>query len=783
VGDNGVKGYRTSFVSLFDERPVDAPIIKRIQIPLIQRDYAQGRLDRAVGEIRRSFLEALMEAISGGERISLDFVYGKVDVGEGPQPGTFKPLDGQQRLTTLFLIHWYLASLAGTLDPTAAWTSFTYETRPSARRFCRSLVEHALPADHTSPARWIQDQPWYLYTWRTDPTIQSMLVMIDAIDAEARRRHLEKVALAAWERLTAADIPAVSFYLLPLDDLQSEEELYIKMNSRGKKLTEFENFKAHFEQDIRHSPRAAEFERKVDGSWSDLMWSFHGGDNIVDDEFIRFIDYITEICRLRDGKTDPGRLGPRATAVFGPSNPRADEHLAFLFRAFDVWRDGQDVHETFENVFSLAVPGQDGYDPDKVALFGPGNVNLFEQCCRLFDGEREGRRAFTLQESLLLYAVLLHRINGTEDFKRRVRVLRNLLAASGPDEVRSQNMPGLLTDVEAIIVDGDLAPVSKLSRNQVINEQAKAACLDAHPELTLALYRLEDHPLLRGTLAVFELDARHFASRADAFEAAFADPANYLALTGALVAIGAYQRRRPKTQSWQFGTAEPANQDVWRYLLTSATSEDLAPTRNVLGEFLDGLAASGADLTSHLNGIVAVWLADRERGSHFDWRYYLVRYPAMRGGRDDKKDEGKTGVYWGVDGELGYSLCMMRTTTLAGYYRDPILLQVWLDSGVSDAALKPWFSGWTTTPRWLRLSGSGVGIRSVAEGFEVEGPLDLDLEPQFQSVSGAHSVVRLEDGRLMLRVPQVDHGGHLVDCVNRVKLGAQFVSDLGRAGL
>ena len=27
------------------------------------------------------------------------------------------------------------------------------------------------------------------------------------------------------------------------------------------------------------------------------------------------------------------------------------------------------------------------------------------------------------------------------------------------------------------------------------------------------------------------------------------------------------------------------------------------------------------------------------------------------------------------------------------------------------------------------------------------------------------------------------HRGHLVDCVNRVKLGAQFVSDLGRAGL
>ena len=676
-----MKGYLTSFVALFDERPADAPIIKRVQIPLIQRDYAQGRVDRAVGEIRRSFLEALMEAISGGERIGLDFIYGKVESGEGPQAGAFKPLDGQQRLTTLFLIHWYVASLAGALEPGAAWANFTYETRPSARRFCRSLVDHALPIDQERPASWIQDQPWYLYTWRTDPTIQSMLVMIDAIAQEARRRDLHKDARAAWERLTAADLPAVSFYLLPLDDLQSEEELYIKMNSRGKPLTEFENFKAHFEQDIRHSPRAAEFAHKIDGAWSDLMWPYHGGDNIVDDEFIRFIDFITEICHLQDGRTSPGRLGPRAAAAFGSGNPRAEDHLAFLFRAFDVWRDWRDIRETFETVFSLATSGQAGYDPTKVVLFGPANVNLFQQCCALFDGEREGRRDFTLQESLLLYAVLLHRIEGTEDFTRRVRVLRNLLAASGPDEIRSQNMPGLLKDVEAVIVAGDLELVSRLNRNQVINEQTKAAFLDAHPELSPALYRLEDHPLLRGTLSVFELDAQHFASRAAAFEAAFADPANYLALTGALLATGDYQRRRPKTQSWQFGTAEPANQDVWRYLLTSGASEDLAPTRNVLGEFLDGLTASGTDLRSYLDGVVAAWLADREERSHLDWRYYLVRYPAMRGGRDDKKDEGKTGVYWGVEGELGYSLCMMRTTTLAGLYRDPVLLQVWLDFG------------------------------------------------------------------------------------------------------
>jgi hypothetical protein len=76
-----------------------------------------------------------------------------------------------------------------------------------------------------------------------------------------------------------------------------------------------------------------------------------------------------------------------------------------------------------------------------------------------------------------------------------------------------------------------------------------------------------------------------------------------------------------------------------------------------------------------------------------------------------------------------------------------------------------------------------VGIRSVAEGFEVEGPSDMEMEPQFRAISGGHGVGHLEDGRLLLRIPQVDRGGGLVDCVNRVGLGAQFISDLVAAGL
>ena len=770
-----MRGYLTSYASLSQEQSSGAPRIDRIEIPLIQRDYAQGRPDSTTEEIRRNFLEVLLGAVAGDEPVGLDFIYGRVD------NGVFHPLDGQQRLTTLFLIHWYVASLAGALKPDAAWTRFSYETRPSARFFCECLVQHPLPTDHDEPAKWIQDQPWYLYTWRNDPTIQSMLNMIDAVHHEARRRRLDLDADAVWTRLAALESPAVSFYLLPLGDMESDEELYIKMNSRGKPLTEFENFKAIFEQDIRHSARADEFAHKIDGAWSDLMWPFHGGDNIVDDEFIRFIDYLTEICELRDGEVRSGRLGPRARAVFGADNPQAGEHLDFLFAAFDVWDDAAQVRATFDGVFSAGLPGGDGYDPQRVLLFGATSTNLFEQCCHQFDSQRGGNRAFTLQQSLFLYAVLLHRIEKTDDFRRRVRILRNLLAAS-EDEVRRPNMPGLLQDVEAIIVDGDLDSVGKLSSNQVQNERLKEEFLTAHPDLTETVYRLEDHSILRGTLGAFELNADDFARRAKAFESAFAEPKQWLNLTGALLATGDYQRRRPKTQAWQFGTSSPANPAVWRYLLTEASREDLTTTRAVLGELLDSLARSSMDLEAFLTDVMSSWLAEREQRAYFDWRYYLVKYPAMRGSRDEHR-QGKTGIYYGEDGVLGYSLCMLRTQQLNGNYRDPILLQVWISSGMQDAVENPWFTGYVSTQRWLRLERSNVGLRSVRDGFELQGSEDEALQQRLLEVCSRRSDVQVTDERVLLKIPQHDHAGDLIDSVDRVVVGAKFLRDLVDAGL
>ena len=64
-----------------------------IEIPIIQRDYAQGRLGKE--NLRKNFLADLKNVLDSDGMMKLDFVYGSIE------NDNLNPLDGQQRLTTL----------------------------------------------------------------------------------------------------------------------------------------------------------------------------------------------------------------------------------------------------------------------------------------------------------------------------------------------------------------------------------------------------------------------------------------------------------------------------------------------------------------------------------------------------------------------------------------------------------------------------------------------------------------------------------------------------------
>lgn len=286
-----------SFMDIFDTtfgEGQEAVQLKKIIIPIIQRDYAQGRKGTDVTRIRERFLDSLYKAVTE-KPITLDFVYGDID-----SEGNMTPLDGQQRLTTLFLLHWYAAQKGSVSEAEYSFLKrFSYETRYSARYFCIDLVDYK-PNFKTTISKEIINQAWFPLDWENDPTISSMLVMLDAIDNKF------KGVPNLWERLKEK---CITFYFLPIKDMGLTDELYIKMNSRGKPLTLFEHFKAELERQIRSldDSLATRIIGKIDRDWTDLLWEYRDSgnnsseDNIIDDElqvfFQLFVLHILQVYR------------------------------------------------------------------------------------------------------------------------------------------------------------------------------------------------------------------------------------------------------------------------------------------------------------------------------------------------------------------------------------------------------------------------------------------------------------------------------------------------------
>ena len=281
---------------------------QRIEIPIIQRDYAQGRENKVY--LRERLLGKMIKTLqdkSGKESLSLDFVYGT------NEHGAMWPLDGQQRLTTLWLLHWYLAVRTNNLASAKDWLSqFTYETRATSRDFCRSLCNLDTEAFNQSGMKlvdFIKDQTWFYSKYMQDPTIQGMLRTLggtnitNSEDVDIRDGIEEFLTddnncQVYWEHLLADNCP-IHFLFKDMKDenLPLSDDLYIKMNARGKQLTDFENFKADligYAPDEDH-PNDKLFNHEsaslIDNEWTDVFWKDASTKGVfkVDDIYFKFL--------------------------------------------------------------------------------------------------------------------------------------------------------------------------------------------------------------------------------------------------------------------------------------------------------------------------------------------------------------------------------------------------------------------------------------------------------------------------------------------------------------
>lgn len=636
---------------------------RRVEIPTIQRDYAQGRDDEHSQEVRRRFVGSLVKALKSPDAapLDLDFVYGR------ESDGRLEPLDGQQRLTTLFLLHWYVANLDGVSEDFRSWISphgrgsgFTYNTRPSAREFFDELVKATVPVRALSRGASavslaIKDAPWFAQQWRRDPTVIGCLAMLDCI-----HEHLADES-GLWLRLVSTDAPPVVFNLLRLENFGLSDDLYLKMNARGKALTPFEIFKAEFESrvgtvfgDRADAPGGADWRQYVsqqfDLAWTDLLWRTRGEAKEIDPRFMRLLRALALVGSVDAGDDD--RLPGRVSRLLGAREPS----VAFLTELGLL--EAPIVERLVRRMDALASP------PNAPSMVGASSyfdeVKLFERVLlALSSWEKDG---LTQADWIGFYAwsLLLLRRDAATVGHDWLRLIWNLTVNS---DVRDDSLVPMLRGVRELsawigpelltrVASEGLDRASGFNKEQREEERAKARLLLRAPEWRALIERAERHPYFRGDIGFLlrfsgvldalkaggwsdSDDAAHRARFADWYERATSvfpegdSPSIKMfpehLWERALLAEGDYLLQRGR--GWSFLDLKDRDA-TWRRLLRADTSlPDREARRDVVRRVLERI--NPANVESSLRAIIAAGVRGADDRPVSGFRGLLVRDPGL----------------------------------------------------------------------------------------------------------------------------------------------------------
>lgn len=505
------KGNSLTFYGLFD-------VVEAIEIPILQRDYAQGRKEE--GEVRTLFLNSLYQALNSNDEsrqpLDLDFVYGSFEEGKSK---AFSVLDGQQRLTTLFLLHWYLAiqhdhitEFRERFVTDEQRSRFTYKTRPSTTEFFDALTSKDIEISNECISNQIKNSQWFYLSWQHDPTVQACLNMLDAIQLLFSQNDVN-----LYERIIDTNEPYITFQFLDLHSFGLSDELYIKMNARGKPLTIFENFKAKLEQKIKSfeggwpeyslpfKDSASGYDyfiHKIDREWADLFWPYrnvYSDNDTFDDELMNFIRLVIVYQYLVFHKDSPidqhvnsGELFARNGRLESLTQSQYEEldclNKQFIIRLISfldlIYRGGlvdnkinsyldthkyYNEHETFKSI----LKNDASYD-DKLRFYAfynyvaksPSGIELADWL----------RVIFNLTENTI--------INTADDFNKALLAIENLCLHDSPI------LETLANNVE----------ISGFSGAQVVEEKIKAHLLLRSNEWREVITSAEQHSFLKGQI-------------------------------------------------------------------------------------------------------------------------------------------------------------------------------------------------------------------------------------------------------------------------------------------
>jgi hypothetical protein len=500
--------------------------IKNITIPIIQRAYTQGgrKGDKKIEEKGERFVKRLVEALTDKNKpITLDFIYGS------NVKNKVYPLDGQQRLTTLFLLYWYIAQKEDKLsDAVTNLKKFTYETRQSSRYFCEHLCEYKVNNRSDKLSDTVKNQKWFMLSWENDPSICSMLEMLDKIDT-----LLKDETDVFWHILTTASEKECPIFFLytSLEDLNLTDDLYVKMNARGLELTDFEKFKAPFNRKIdeecwdKDKECTETFAHKIDTDWTDLFWKYKdeavNAEYKIDNKLTNFIAGTAINCyaqhldiatnkeeenKIRKELSDNGKT--KNVTDDAVKKERIEKRITCLFNNPD--EVNPDDFPT-KNAFDYLVKCLNIYSKNNYAELKP-DVDLWKYCSDTLFKDIIQNEKIGWQNRAVFYAQTIYLLAGKYSdttFNDWMRVVRNIVENSTIDSAQTFIAAVNLIQELSVGCSGIYKYLSKNTINTIISGHAqeqvkeeieKAKIIDVNPDTKQAIHATEDTNFCKGKI-------------------------------------------------------------------------------------------------------------------------------------------------------------------------------------------------------------------------------------------------------------------------------------------
>lgn len=743
----------------------------KIEIPIIQRDYAQGRNVDKIPQIRKDFLRNLYNAVNDEDFcLDFDFVYGSIE--ESNKLKKLIPLDGQQRLTTLFLLYWYLATKDGQADEVKDILSrFSYETRISSRDFCHALVEKGIDFkkinmqyENAMLSDLIKDASWFYMSWSKDPTIKAMLVMLDDIHKEFKNTE------NCFEKLKR-DItsnPPVTFRFLELKNFGLTDNLYIKMNARGKALTDFENFKAKFSQVLSeyHPEKVLDYSKKIDNEWTDIFWKYkESKNNTIDNPFMRYIYFITEMLYVLNTNT---KLPTTTPFIYNYKNvPKINydlikvvynqkENIEFLIDSLDFWTNiSMDPDEFMEKIFSKE------YAKGKIVIFD-GKSNLWNICL--------SEETFDIAEKTILFSLIkrcvsLNDYSITVDLVDYIRVVRNLMLrvrqamkTKYTSNLRFEFMKRQLSDICNLLIGNinvyQILATPDFSLPGFANDASeieKAKLIITNPALKEPIHKLEDNNLFRGCIDNFLEILKENPNIDLNSEITNIWASNNSLLIEALLTAGDYSFTIGYSA---LGTRKYfGNVGEWNLLLTR-TGNELDKIKKIFKHFIEKYRLTiGTEAKQKLEQIVQDYIQKAKK----DWRYYFIKYEKFLG---DKKNI----FAWKND----YEIRKLDGNSLLTYHINPYVktvADIISNKSICDVQDSYGIHG-DASPLKLK---NDITLECLRDGWKIRFP------------EGYNSKCNNDEYKTLVSIPNTNNEYWLKETANedRIEIAVHFINSLG----